>query len=1116
MRTRLPFFLACVLAAHMASAWSIRDEGYSCTTAGMTLAELQSAGITLVSHVPCTREWMDEAAKYGIRGMPYISLYKVYDLKAPGANPEHPFWGAVAMNEHPEWVYIGRDGTRARPFNNPFYPKVNWQSCTNTAGIADAYCRGAAGVMKTGAGGVFIDNVLPAPICYGPTFGVHKHLYPDKDNVHSFKIALRRVQDTVRSFGESSVMMINVGRWAPWQDFADCIMLESFIYNVDVRPGPGGWVGTKRIRVKRWPQIHKFIQDTAAYVDGRGCIVTLEYLPRSPEAAHYTYACAKLANYLWSGSMPVRRDVIRTLHRLRFQRPTGPLHHVGGVAYRHYPGGLAAVNTWDTEATVALPVPSDAKRLADVWASRLATVRGGYLHARIPPDAGRLYIVPERLADGHLREALVALQTAAEAHAGQPDKKLNAAIEATRAARKAPAAPTLAALCRTVAACGQPASGDTLSLRLAKGAKLSRDEVRRLMAAAAPSDPPTCDVGKDKVTLAAGGLRWEIGGGRALVIADGMGVNCGIAIGGLKDVHGWQAPDKILGTRMLANTADAKAVEITMGVGGTKSRQTIPGVQFVLVAEARRGEPGLRLRSIVRNTGDKPIACYTTWSSYAAGTWCSRPGEPTIQADRYVNFARTAWTYMHPSEQGGKGLVLITDLRQSTSPYAWNIYSEPRSGKLAPGQERKIDFALYAVPAAWHEDPRAMGAFLRAHVYASRACRLAANTDVSLQAEGEPIAGRTTRVSLAGGAARKPKVTGAALLTDKGALIPAAGLRIDGNAVSVHTPPSLREEQYLQVVVRYAEKGADGAAVPLAEFVDVQPRPSLSLRLRPEPATWDGRSGRAAVLVQNHLDRAATCRLSLEAPHGYTVPKPVAITLEAGQEQPVQVTIAAPRHSAAPQDAKAVLCLAPRGTAGQCELPLRFLPQLPCPRLPTPPAIDGKLDDDAWEHAATTTPFRLVRDGAEPKEPTVALVGYDATRLYAAFRCSESQMKGLVARTPPEPGVSNRAVHADDSVEVFLSPGRDGKYVQLAANSRGAQRMSKPIPWQVAAAKGKDAWTVEVAIELSSLGGAPKPGTMWAVNFCRMQQRLKQASAWSPTGRGFHRPDRFGLLVFGK
>ena len=116
----------------------------------------------------------------------------------------------------------------------------------------------------------------------------------------------------------------------------------------------------------------------------------------------------------------------------------------------------------------------------------------------------------------------------------------------------------------------------------------------------------------------------------------------------------------------------------------------------------------------------------------------------------------------------------------------------------------------------------------------------------------------------------------------------------------------------------------------------------------------------------------------------------------------------------------------------------------------------------------------------------------------------------------PNPGVSNRAVHSDDSVEVFLSPTCDRSYVQLAANSRGAQKMSKPVKWDAAAAAGGNVWTVEIRIDFASLARAPKAGDRWAANFCRVQQRLKEASAWSPTDRSFHQPERFGILVFGE
>ncbi|HUS81443.1 MAG TPA: hypothetical protein VM283_09270, partial [Armatimonadota bacterium] len=426
MKTRSLVAFALLAAAGSACAWDFRDEVYVCTTQGMTLAELQSAGVTLVSHCPWEREWMEQAAQYGIRGMPYISLYKVWDRTAPGGETDHPFWSAVEMNDHPEWVYIGSDGQRKRPFNNQFYPQVNWQSCTNTAGIADAYAEGAAGVMDQGAGGVFIDNVLPATKCWGPDFGIHQHIYPDHDNIYSFKIALGGVQDAVHGYGPKSVVMLNIGNPIElWQDFGDCIMLESFIYNVDVKPGPGGWVGNKRVQLKQWPQIKEWIDRTGPFVDRRGNIVALEYLPDDPQAAYFSYAADKLANFLWTGSTRVRRDICRTLYRARLQRASGPLQETDGVQWRLYPNGMAAVNPTEERKSVRVSAPEGLSALADVANDDVLTVRRGMVRLTLPPGAGRVYVTPLALAEGHLREAVLAIDTTLEQAAPDPSIPLS-------------------------------------------------------------------------------------------------------------------------------------------------------------------------------------------------------------------------------------------------------------------------------------------------------------------------------------------------------------------------------------------------------------------------------------------------------------------------------------------------------------------------------------------------------------------------------------------------------------------------------------------------------------------------------------------------------------------
>ena len=156
----------------------------------MTFQEMASAGVTYVSHVPATRETAEEAHRWGVRIMPYVSLYKAYDSSEYPGFKSQPFAGEIDLAEHPEWALLREDGKRRRPFDNPNYARGIHQSCCNQPGIADAYVRGVVNVLATGADGVFVDNVHPHPKCYGPELGIHEHLYPEKSNTEMYKEAL--------------------------------------------------------------------------------------------------------------------------------------------------------------------------------------------------------------------------------------------------------------------------------------------------------------------------------------------------------------------------------------------------------------------------------------------------------------------------------------------------------------------------------------------------------------------------------------------------------------------------------------------------------------------------------------------------------------------------------------------------------------------------------------------------------------------------------------------------------------------------------------------------------------------------------------------------------------
>ena len=111
------------------------------------------------------------------------------------------------------------------------------------------------------------------------------------------------------------------------------------------------------MQVKQWPQIREWIERTARHVDGGGSIVALEYLPPDPDAAFFSYAADKLANFLWTGESEVRRDVCRTLYRCRLQRASGPLTETEGLWWRHYPNGMAVVNPTAGRISERLPAP---------------------------------------------------------------------------------------------------------------------------------------------------------------------------------------------------------------------------------------------------------------------------------------------------------------------------------------------------------------------------------------------------------------------------------------------------------------------------------------------------------------------------------------------------------------------------------------------------------------------------------------------------------------------------------------------------------------------------------------------------------------------------------------
>jgi hypothetical protein len=229
------------------------------------------------------------------------------------------------------------------------------------------------------------------------------------------------------------------------------------------------------------------------------------------------------------------------------------------------------------------------------------------------------------------------------------------------------------------------------------------------------------------------------------------------------------------------------------------------------------------------------------------------------------------------------------------------------------------------------------------------------------------------------------------------------------------------------------------------------------------------------------------------------------------------------------------------------------LPTYTCYKTAVAPAIDGRGDDQVWRQAEVVGMVDVedLHSGESPSRPTEVCMLWDERKLYILFIASDPDVWSvLVNRDDP--------LWNGEVVEVYSDPDGDGaNYVEIEVNPLNAVvdlLLSKPgrqggqayFDWSpqyetavhvestVNDPSDQDQyWSVEMALPwsmfdsdiLNVAGGQslpPQSGDAWRFNFYRYE-RLRtdttetgiEYSAWSPVGEiNFHRPDRFGTVVF--
>src|SRR5258708_2362119 len=149
-------------------------------------------------------------------------------------------------------------------------------------------------------------------------------------------------------------------------------------------------------------------------------------------------------------------------------------------------------------------------------------------------------------------------------------------------------------------------------------------------------------------------------------------------------------------------------------------------------------------------------------------------------------------------------------------------------------------------------------------------------------------------------------------------------------------------------------------------------------------------------------------------------------------------------------------------------------PHLIASRTPTPPHIDGKLDDAVWAQAPSTSAFtqKYPRDGAAPSETTTMRVLYDDDAIYFAFDC-EQKSSPVVEHLSRR----DRLVEAD-RVEVDLGTRHDRKSAfQFTVNAGGVLTDAVLFNdtdwsgdwdenWEASVARTQRGWSAELRIPL--------------------------------------------------
>jgi hypothetical protein len=201
--------------------------------------------------------------------------------------------------------------------------------------------------------------------------------------------------------------------------------------------------------------------------------------------------------------------------------------------------------------------------------------------------------------------------------------------------------------------------------------------------------------------------------------------------------------------------------------------------------------------------------------------------------------------------------------------------------------------------------------------------------------------------------------------------------------------------------------------------------------------------------------------------------------------------------------------------------PAADLPR-PCAFQGPPPAIDGRLDDEAWQQGEWSGDYtqQLPIEGGDPSERTELKILYDAANVYIAIRAFDDPRR--IHRYP-----GRRDSFGGDIVGVCFDSYFDkrsgfefdlnaaGTKIDLVLTNKGWDTSWDAV-WYGKVGLEPDAWTAEFQIPLNQLRYGSQDEQVWGLHTWRWIDRLQEEDQWNliprnSTGRMYNLGELHGI-----